>query len=131
MEDNGAPDAGMSHVTDPNNDTSQQSNYDPSQVSIPNISVGTINLNSLYKLKNINNVHMSSAFSFKRSKRKLEILPSIIGRLAKNDIVCLTDVRLNLHDAADLKRQLFQSHLVYSTKSDVKRAGVSILVKRS
>ena len=70
---------GGSEMPAASNFPTNQQNVTPGNISTPNLTVGTLNVNSLFKLKNLSNAHLNTAFSFKRADKKLQINPKILG----------------------------------------------------
>ena len=85
--------------------------------------IGTANVNSLFKPKNLKGGHISQKYNFNRSDISLSLKPEILSQITSKDIVFLTDTRLNKTDLSDLNKQVFSSHNIYSTSSGQKWGG--------
>ena len=89
-----------------------------------NINICTVNVNSLFKERNIANRYYKALRSDKRRDCQLTLKPFLHENIMHNNhICCLTDTRLCQEDMKDLKIQFRTSHTFYSTTNISKRRG--------
>ena len=99
-------------------------------LSLQGLKISTLNVNSLYKDRNISNLHLSHLLNMNRADKALSLKQSFADEVLNSSISILTDTRTTVEDVRDLKKQFFRSHVIYSTISHRKRGGVTIFVKR-
>ena len=98
--------------------------------TLSNFTISTLNVNSLYKSKNINLVMNEKNL---RRDKKIKILKYeiLVNEIINNSCVTiLTDTRTSKQDIIDLKSQLKKTHIVLGTEHKGNRGGIVILIDK-
>ena len=76
-------------------------------LSLQKLKINTLNVNSLFKDRNLSNVHLKNLQSMHRADKALSLKPFIADEVINCSITILTDTRTTEEDIRDLKKTIF------------------------